>query len=62
MSDRNENVQLNLTKETILDCYFKEHPFTNIMEPFIKNYFFYFQKTKIQPENLNCGNHIKNYK
>merc|ERR1712137_925138 len=43
-----------LTKEAILDCYFKENNNFEIMRPFIEKYCFYFQNEKIQPENLNC--------
>jgi len=45
-----------LTKEAILDCYFKENNCSSTMQPFIEKYCFYFQKEKKQPENLNCGN------
>ena len=44
-----------LTKEAILDCYFKENNTSSKMQPFIKNYGFYFQEDKKQPENLICG-------
>lgn len=44
-----------LTKEVILDCYFKQTDFPKVMKPLIEKFFFYFQEQKNQPENLNCG-------
>jgi hypothetical protein len=44
-----------LTKEAILDCYFKENNTLPKMQSLIQKYQFYFQEEKKQPENLICG-------